>query len=274
MSLIEIKCRFTRKVLFSHDADGNSVKLTVEAAVKAGADLARAYLAGADLAGAYLAGADLAGAYLAGADLAGANLAGADLDDANLAGADLARANLARADLAGANLAGAYLARAYLAGADLAGADLAGADLAGADLDGADLDGANLAGADLARADLARADLAGAKNAESVIAKTVITPEGAFIGWKACQPGCIVKLLIPEDAKRSNASGRKCRAEFVDVLEVIGADVGVTNAHGPRTEYRAGERVKADGWNDNRWDECSHGIHFFITRQEAEDWNK
>ena len=234
MSLIEIKCRFTRKVLFSHDADGNSVKLTVEAAVKAGADLARAYLAGADLAGAYLAGADLAGAYLAGADLAGANLAGADLDDANLAGADLARANLARADL----------------------------------------DGANLAGADLARADLARADLARAKNAESVIAKTVITPEGAFIGWKACQPGCIVKLLIPEDAKRSNASGRKCRAEFVDVLEVIGADVGVTNAHGPRTEYRAGERVKADGWNDNRWDECSHGIHFFITRQEAEDWNK
>ena len=209
MSLIEIKCRFTRKVLFSHDADGNSVKLTVEAAVKAGADLARAYLAGADLARANLAGADLAGAYLAGAYLAGANLAGADLDDANLAGADLARA-----------------------------------------------------------------DLDGAKNAESVIAKTVITPEGAFIGWKACQPGCIVKLLIPEDAKRSNASGRKCRAEFVDVLEVIGADVGVTNAHGPRTEYRAGERVKADGWNDNRWDECSHGIHFFITRQEAEDWNK
>jgi pentapeptide repeat protein len=104
----EIKSRFAGKILFK--GDFGSLKLCVEAAVKARADLADADLAGADL-----ADADLADAYLAGADLADANLAGADLADAYLA-----RANLAGAYLAGANLAGANLARAYLADANLA----------------------------------------------------------------------------------------------------------------------------------------------------------
>jgi len=100
---IEIKSRFDASVLFAHEAEGNTLKITLEAAVKA-----RANLAGADLADANLAGADLAGANLADANLAGAYLARADL-----AGADLADANLARADLADANLAGADLAGAY-----------------------------------------------------------------------------------------------------------------------------------------------------------------
>ena len=135
---IEIKCRFSGSVLFSHEAEDNSMKLTLEA----GANLARANLAGANLDGANLDGANLAGANLAGANLDGANLAGA-----NLAGANLAGAYLARAYLAGAYLARAYLARANLARANLAGANLAGAYLARANLDGANLAGANLAGA-------------------------------------------------------------------------------------------------------------------------------
>src|SRR5574337_1066339 len=122
MALIEITCRFSGKVLFSHDAENNSVRLALEVAIKAGADLA-----GANLAGAYLARANLAGADLAGADLAGAYLAGADLAGADLAGAYLAGANLADANPAGANLAGAYLAGADLAGAYRAGANLTGA---------------------------------------------------------------------------------------------------------------------------------------------------
>ena len=68
----EIKHRYSGAVLFSLETE--SLKLCVEAAIEAGADLA-----GADLARANLAGADLAGADLARADLAGADLAGADL---------------------------------------------------------------------------------------------------------------------------------------------------------------------------------------------------
>ena len=189
-----------------------------------------------------------------------ANLAGA-----NLAGANLADAYLADAYLAGANLADAYLAGAYLADANLAGANLAGAYLADANLAGANLARANLAGANLARANLARA-----KGAELAIARTRILPDGDLIGWKKCKDDVIVKLKIPAEAKRSSAFGRKCRAEFADVLEVHGAEVGI-GQHDGKTEYRTGERVKADSWDENWMEECSHGIHFYITRLEAEN---
>jgi hypothetical protein len=89
------------------------------------------------------------------------------------------------------------------------------------------------------------------------------------IGWKKCAHGIIVKLSIPHDAKRSNATDRKCRAEYADVLEVIGADVAIST-HDGKTEYRAGQRVTCDKWVEDRWSECAGGIHFFITRAEAE----
>ena len=66
----------------------------------------------------------------------------------------------------------------------------------------------------------------------------------------------MVKLLIPADAKRSNAAGRKCRAEFAKVLDVIGADIGL-NGNGARTEYRKGEIVRPDSWDDDWKNECS-----------------
>ena len=33
--------------------------------------------------------------------------------------------------------------------------------------------------------------------------------------------------------------------------------------------YTLGEVVYADSWDDNRWNECTHGIHFFIDRESA-----
>jgi hypothetical protein len=169
-------------------------------------------------------------------------------------------------------LEAAVEARAYLAGANLAGAYLAGANLAGANLTGAYLAGANLTGAYLAGANLAGAYLARAKGSDLVIAMTRILPDGQLIGWKKCDGNVIVKLQIPAEAKRSHAFGRKCRAEFADVLEVIGGEVGITDNHGPRTEYRVGQRVTPDSFDDNWMDECSNGIHFFITRLEAENY--
>ena len=163
-------------------------------------------------------------------------------------------------------------ARANLTGANLTGANLARANLTDADLAGANLTGANLAGANLTVADLAGANLADAKNVEFAIAKTRILPAGTLIGWKKCNSGVIVKLSIPAEAQRSHAFGRKCRAEYADVLEVIGGEVGITEYHGPRTEYRVGQRVTPDAWDTDWTKECSSGIHFFITREEAEDY--
>lgn len=106
---------------------------------------------------------------------------------------------------------------------------------------------------------------------------TRITPTGDLIGWKKCRSGTIVKLLIPEDAKRSNALGRKCRAECAKVLEIWGT-CGVPIEHtrsqyDPTFIYRVGETVRHNGqWCEDRWTECAPGIHFFITREEAEAW--
>ena len=155
--------------------------------------------------------------------------------------------------------------------ADLSGADLYGADLSGANLSRADLSGADLYGANLSRANLSRADLYGAKNAELAIAKTRILPDGDLIGWKKCQGGIIVKLRIPEAAKRSHAFGRKCRAEYADVIEIIGEGKAISS-HDSKTEYVVGQRVTPDVFDENWQQECAGGIHFFITRLEAENY--
>ena len=235
-----------------------------------GANLSGANLIGANLSGAYLIDANLSGAYLIDANLSGANLIGANLSGANLRGANLSGANLRGANLSGAYLRGANLSGANLSGANLRGANLSGANLRGANLSGANLIDANLSGANLSGAYLIDANLSGAKDADYAIAQTRILPDGDLIGWKKCQNGVIVRLRIPEDAPRSHAFGRKCRAKFADVLEVIGADQGIAS-HDGKTIYRTGERVEAPNWLDDWQTECAGGIHFYITRLEAEN---
>ena len=174
-----------------------------------------------------------------------------------------------------ANLEGAYLRGADLRGAYLRGADLRGADLRGADLRGAYLRGANLEGANLEGADLRGAYLRGAKNIPFI---PLACPDtGAFIGWKKVN-GYIVKLQIPEDAKRCSATRTKCRADKALVLAIENVDGTASdknmlvNTNYAETTYTVGEMVYPDSFDENRWNECSHGIHFFINRQEAVDW--
>jgi hypothetical protein len=207
-----------------------------------------------------LSDADLRGTDLSGADLRGANLIGADLSGANLRDANLRGANLIRADLRGANLIGA----------NLRGADLSGADLRGANLIGANLSDANLIRADLRGADLRDANLRDAKGLDFAIAKTRILPDGDLIVWKKCKGDVIVKLKIPAQAKRSSAFGRKCRAEFAEVVEVIGAKEAVSK-YGDSFIYRPGKTVRpTEPFCDDFTVECASGIHFYITRLEAE----
>ena len=203
------------------------------------------------------------------ADLRYANLAGADLEGAYLRGANLRGANLAGANLAGANLAGAYLEGANLRGANLRGADLEGAYLWGADLRYANLRGANLKGADLTGAVLEGAVLTGTVLKDANLPHFQIVPEeGSFIAYKKVDTG-VIKLLIPEDAKRtSTLVGRKCRASYVKVLE--GSGISCTSSD--KLEYKEGEFVYADKYDDDIREECTSGIHFFVTKKEADNW--
>ena len=173
-----------------------------------------------------------------------------------------------RADLKGADLKGADLRGADLKGADLRGADLKGADLEGANLKWADLKWANLRGADLKWANLEGADLRGADLEGARLPHFQICPEeGDFIAWKKVQGG-VMKLLIPAAAKRtSSLVGRKCRAEFVVVLEGSG-----TSRYDNKTVYESGMTVHPDKYDDDIRVECTSGIHFFMTRKEAEEY--
>ena len=204
-----------------------------------------------------------------------ANLSGADLR-----GADLSRADLRWADLSGANLRGADLSGADLRWADLSGANLRWADLSEANLCGANLSGANLSRADLSRADLSGADLSEAKNIDQAFWSIYTTfyplqcPEkGAYTGYKKAS-GLIVELEIAEDALRSSATSRKCRASKALVLSITDldgnpADDQVCSDHDKNFVYKVGETVEVTDFDTNRWNECSTGIHHFITRAEA-----
>ncbi len=178
--------------------------------------------------------------------------------------------NTLRDTIVEANLRGADLRGANLRGANLYGANLREANLREANLYGADLRGANLRGADLYGA-----DLRGAENSELAIAITRILPEGAIIGWKKCRDNRIVKLLIPEDAKRSHAFGRKCRAEKAVVLEIYNGKKKVKEAVSEYDEnfmYKVGKTVVPTGkFNEDFTEECQTGIHFYITKIEAEN---
>lgn len=153
--------------------------------------------------------------------------------------------------------------------------------LRGADLSGANLSYACMHGVDLRGVDLRDANLRGAKLSKLTVAQTSILPdEGDIIGWKKAYVDSvtpvIVKLLIPADAQRSNATGRKCRASTARVLDLqdeqgnsLPPDTTAYSGHDTDFTYKKGETVHVEDFDTNRWNECAPGIHFFITRIEA-----
>ena len=137
----------------------------------------------------------------------------------------------------------------------------------------ADLRGADLSDADLSGACLSGAYLRGAKELPYV--PLACPSDGAFIGWKKVGR-YLVKLEIPEDAKRSSATTNKCRCDKAKVLDIICISDDhplnlqeITNFKYTKITYKVGEMVYPDSFDENRWNECTHGIHFFINKQDA-----
>ena len=239
---IEIRNRWTGSVVFEYTKEGNTITETVLDAIRRGADLRSADLCDANLRGSNLRCADLCDADLRDADLCGANLCGADLYGADLCDANLRDADLCNADLRSANLCGA---------------DLRGANLYGADLRSTDLRGANL------------------RDAKGCYLSC--PTEGSFIGWKKAS-GHIVKLRIPEDARRSSATGHKCRCDKAYVMEIQNMDGTRATEDTVRSDndknfvYTVGATVEVPDFDDNMWSECAPGIHFFIDRRAAVEY--
>ena len=237
-------------------------------------DLSDVDLSNLNLAYVILEGAFLTDAILTRTHLRGADLKGVDLTDVNLTDANLSYANLKGAYLSYANLKGAYLSYANLEDANLEDANLSCANLTWVNLKGANLRGADLTNANLVDANLVDTNLKDVKYNNSTSFFTLQCPEeGSFIGYKKAD-NKIVKLLITEDAKRSSATSRKCRCSKAKVLSITSLDgkenfEKVASDHDSNFIYEVGKIVEVEKFADNRWKECSTGIHFFITRNEA-----
>lgn len=113
-------------------------------------------------------------------------------------------------------------------------------------------------------------------------------PDGEIVGYKKALAEdsheriscCIVKLGIPKDAKRSKAFGKKCRCDKAFVEDIYWRDCESSDArtykydiahssHDVNFEYKRGEWVSMDNFDDCPWVECSAGIHFFESEEDA-----
>ena len=110
-----------------------------------------------------------------------------------------------------------------------------------------------------------------------------VPSDGAFVSWKKAvkydtdRPTTefvIVKLRIPEDAKRVGISN-KCRADKAEVLgfetldgEKLPDDADVRSWYDKDFRYRVGV-VEPDWFYDSPTMVCSEGIHFFLNKTDA-----
>ena len=215
--------------------------------------------------------ADLSGTDLSGTDLSSADLSYANLNYANLSGADLNCTNLEGASLIDVKLRGANLRCVNLSSADLNCTNLRGVNLIGASLRNTNLYGVNLQGANLHCADL--------HSAKNIPFIPYACPDtGSFIGYKKAGK-FIIELKILSDARRCSATERECRCDKAEVLSIqyldkyIPCDIkSVASNYDRDFIYRVGEIVEEPNFDENRWNECTKGIHFFINRQEAVEY--
>lgn len=239
-----------------------------------GLDLRAASLSGADLRGANLRGADLSGAFIRSARLDGAyleeaKLVDAKLTDSNCYATDFKKASLDYASLDRTNCKLATFAHASLAYAKLRGTDLKDANFYGANLSHVDLSGARLTGAGLG--EVLNLDLK-----EVIRGRNIVPETGAFEAYKKVRDGDVLRLLIPADAVRvGGVLGRKCRASKAEVLGLAWSREGRASEkvwyskHDGNFTYKRGQILTVNDFDPSPLIECTRGIHFFMTLQEA-----
>ena len=220
----------------------------------------------ADLSSVDLFGVDLSRANLTRANLYDADLRCADLTGACLYGANLYSANLRLADLSGADLTYANLSSADLSRAILTCANLTDTDLIGTDLTGACLYGANLSGAILTCADLTDTIL----DEKEQYRKGIVLTE-PMIGYKKSNEGKIITLEIPIGAKVFSINNNKRRTNKANVIDMQG-ETELCSMRDDNFKYHVGDEIDIIDFDDNYNIECGAGIHFFLTREEAESF--
>lgn len=197
------------------------------------------------------------------------------MDGADLSGKKLEWGDFYSVSFRGTDFRNSTLENARFRKCDLSCADFRQADLRAADLRGCNLSGADFRGADIRFCTLENADLTDAKMDETTQGYRMRCPEkGAFVAYKKCVFDRIVQLLVPADARRSSATGPTCRCDKAKVLTIRSFDGTqefdeAWSLVDENFVYRKGEWVYADSFTEDRWKDSTHGIHFWMTREEA-----
>ena len=246
------------------DVDGwKEMRANLDGADISNTDLRFANLEYASLNDVIFYKSDLRKANFCNASLQHTNLSYTDCREATLNDADIFNSNLTHADFGDASLVGAYLPHSNLTRADFQGANLGWANLRDCVFYDTDLRDCNFI----------YANLRGSKYIPYIPFQC--PSDGAFVGWKKVN-NVLIKLEIPADAKRSSATTNKCRCDkakvlgFYDTLGVNELDMTeLVNDRYEKCKYVKGEMVYPDSFDEDRWNECSHGIHFFVNKQDA-----
>ena len=231
-------------------------------------------LSQANLRHANLSNTNLTFINLSNANLDGANLNSANLNNANLSNASLNFANLSRAKLFCANLNSTCFFNANMTWADFKSANMSCSDLGYTNLRYVDFRNTNLRYANLYGANLSNMQIDA-----STDGITIECPEeGSFIGYKKAQDKIVV-LEILADAKRSSATSHKCRCSKAKVLRIEEFDGTISKVKSISSDfdeyfiYKIGKTVEVPDFDENRWNECSTGIHFFMNKEMAKQYN-
>ena len=240
----------------------------------------------ADLHDANMSYANLRGAYMRGADMSGTNMSYANLRGADMRCADMSGTNMRCADMRGTNMSYANMSGAYMRGADMRGADMRGAYMSGTNMRCADMRCADMRGTNMSYANMSYANMSGTNMSYANMSGTNMNGTNMrgvdrlrkgiklsepIIGWKKCKNDVLVKLEIPRGAIVFSINNNKCRTDKAKVLEIIGSDRAYSNHK--FFSYYVGDVIEIFNFNCEYNVECAKGIHFFKTREEAENYH-
>ncbi len=200
--------------------------------------------------------------------------------DMDLTGRDLSKMDFTLCSfqdvvLNAVDFSGGNVENALFDGCPMRGASFRGGNMRTASFRYCDMRECDIRGADLYGAVLEHADLAGVVSDEDTKWFRLHCPEkGAFLGYKKCVNDRLVQLLIPADAKRTSATLRSCRCSKAKVLTIKSFDYkeNFDEAWSLVDEnfvYKKGQWVEVKNFNEDRWQDSTTGIHFWLSREEA-----
>lgn len=198
-----------------------------------------------------------------------------DLTGWNLSYIDFTLSSFQNVILNGADFHGGTVENALFDGCPMCGADFSHSRMVTASFRYCDMRKCDIRGANLYGAILEYARLDGIVSDEDTEWFRLHCPEkGAFLAYKKCVNDRLVQLLVPEDAKRTSATLPSCRCNKAKVLTIKSFDYQENfdeawSLVDENFSYKRGEWVEVADFNEDRWQDSTTGIHFWLTREEA-----